>query len=168
MVPRNNGLNTVLIFFKNPNLGNTDRLIFSLSLPGGAELRHIEISGRNIGDGETVRFQFPPVPDSAGITYLLTISTPDTSPGTPYPLSVAFSSVDAYLPGRVISPAGMTGDLSFQLFYAPVSRGELVADLWHLFLPRVLSLHLFLTTAFVLIFGFRFLRFCISRIPEDR
>ena len=168
VVPRKNGLNTVLIFFRNPNLANTDRLIFSLSQKTGEEIRRIDLSGRNIGDGVTVRFQFPPVVDSSGRTYILALQAPDTPPSSPNPLSIGTSVEDAYPAGRLTSPAGETGDLSFQLFYSPLDKRELTTELGLLFWSRLVSLRLLLIFALAFLFSVRFLQFCIPQTPGDR
>lgn len=128
IVPQNNGLSTILIHLKNAQLKNVDPFIFSLADAHGNVLREISINGRNIGDGEDIRFQFAPISDSAGKTYAITLRAPYTDIASPH-IEAGFSNTDTYSQGRSSLPKE-NGDLSFQLFYHPVS----------LFTPLKLSL----------------------------
>lgn len=145
ITPVNNGLNTVVIYLKNARLLNTDPLLFSLSDSGGRILRDIHISGRNIGDGETVRFQFPPLPDSAGRTYTLLLQAPDTAFDEPL-IEVGFSSSDVY-PGGQSGLPGETGDMSFQLFYRPGNYAALASELTRGLAGRIFRLRFLLLFA---------------------
>lgn len=164
VTPGHDGLSTVLIFFRNPNLVNTDPLVFSLTDFSGQLLRQISLSGRNIGDRQTVRLQFPPLPDSKGLIYHIQLTAPDTAPDAPVPLSVAFSKADVYPGGRVLIPAGISGDLSFQLFYSPQSKSALAFELYRLFLSRINIKFIMI----IIVIFFTSLRFGKPRIPEDQ
>lgn len=77
--PRHQGLNIILLRMKNPDLADTSDFIFTLSNSAGQVLRQLNFSGRNIGDPSDVRLQFDPIPDSAGQTLTLAVSSPSKS-----------------------------------------------------------------------------------------
>jgi len=167
--PRHDNINVVLISLKNPNLANIDPLIFTLSDLQGSEIRRVEASGRNTGDGVTLRFQFSPVPDSAGREFLIKLSAPNTSRGSPA-ISAGFSETDAYPLGRSLIP-GESGDMSFQLFYYPSDKKVLFTELGILFFSRLVNpayLKSFSLYLIVLFLVFRFLLSGIPSSPADR
>ena len=137
IIPRHDGLNTVLIYLKNPALANIDPVDFELKSTSGQVLRTIPLSGRNIGDGDTVRFQFPPVSPSAGITFIIQLSAPQTLPGS-VPVAVGFSHMDSYPAGQSLQ-TGEAGDMSFQLFYFPQNKILLLGEMWANIFPKVVN-----------------------------
>ena len=159
--PRHDNINVVLISLKNPNLANIDPLIFTLSDLQGSEIRRVEASGRNTGDGVTL----PPVPDSAGREFLITLSAPNTSRGSPA-ISAGFSETDAYPLGRSLIP-GESGDMSFQLFYYPSDKKVLFTELGILFFSRLLNSAFLKSFSLYLIVLFLVFRFLLSGIPSS-
>lgn len=131
ITPVHDGLNVVVIFLKNRSILNNDKLVFTLS-QNNQTVRTIELSGSNVGDGETVRFQFEPIIDSGSKTYEIKLVAPDTQePKTP--IEIGFSNLDEYKFGS----ASQVGDMSFQLFYKPVNKPVLIAELQAVFLSRL-------------------------------
>lgn len=66
-IPMHNSLNIIVFSMKNPDLANTGEFRASLIDKRGAGIiRTLEFSGRNLEDPGDVRFQFDPIPDSAG------------------------------------------------------------------------------------------------------
>ncbi len=133
--PQHDGLNVIMIFLKNRSLINTDKIIFTLS-ENEKVIRTIELSGSNIGDGDTVRFQFDPIPDSAGHTYSLRLEAPATQVSQT-PIEVGFSNTDTYTLGSSPEP----GDMSFQLFYKPVNKAAYISELATIFVSRLTPLY---------------------------
>lgn len=82
--PLQNGLNTIYVYMRNRSILNTSPVRFLLSDDTGNALRQIDINGSNIGDGENVRFQFLPISDSAGRSYIVTLSTSKNSSNEPH------------------------------------------------------------------------------------
>lgn len=68
----------LVIRLKNNSVENIDR--FKLELIGSRDsiIRSVEISGRNIGDDEWVRFQFDPIGDSLNKSYKVILSSDTT------------------------------------------------------------------------------------------
>lgn len=123
------GLDTVMIFLKNARLDNRDKFIFQI-----ADVT-IPINGYNIGDGDTIKFQFPPLNLPAGTKVNITISAPDTKdPNTA--IKAGVSSADAYPEGD-LGGKFAPRDLSFQLFYQPKSKKELILSSLKSFLKRL-------------------------------
>jgi len=76
-VPKNDGLNMFSIYLKNTNLRNKNLFVLTI-FDQDNPIRQIIINGKNIGDGEGVRFKFDPIVNSANQKYTLRLSAPDT------------------------------------------------------------------------------------------
>lgn len=77
-VPKNDGLNMFSIFLKNSNLRNKNLFVLTIFDQDINPIRKVIISGKNIGDGEGIRFKFDPIANSASQKYTLQLSAPDT------------------------------------------------------------------------------------------
>lgn len=80
-VPKNDGLNMLSIYLKNSNLRNKNLFILTIFDQDINPIRKVIINGKNIGDGEGVRFKFDPITDSSNQKYTLQLSAPDTEIG---------------------------------------------------------------------------------------
>jgi len=123
------GLDTVMIFLKNASLKNSDKFIFTI-----ADII-IPINGYNIGDGDTVKFQFPPLNLPKGSKISLTISSPDTK-NPDDAIKAGISTLDTYTGGE-LSGKFAPRDLSFQLFYQPQNRWSNLSSTIKNFLTRL-------------------------------
>lgn len=74
ITPGHDGLNVLTVYLRNVALRNQEPFLFELSDSAGV-IRSIQLTGYNIGDGDNVRFQFAPIPDSAGKTYTIKFSS---------------------------------------------------------------------------------------------
>ncbi len=101
--PGHDGLNVVTIYLKNVGLRNQKPLFFYL-LQNGKIIRRISLNGYNVGDGDSVRFQFSPITDSAGQTFQIRLESPGTD--TREAIGVGVSS----------------GNISYQTYYFPTLR----------------------------------------------
>lgn len=110
--PTHDGINVLNIYLKNTRLENTDNFIFTLS-ENGIVARQIIISGRNIGDGENIRFQFAPLADSAGKTYLLSLGSDTESPAQA--ISVGYSS--------------SRRAISYEMYYQPQNKVAVLKEI---------------------------------------
>lgn len=72
-------LTAVATSIKNPNLKNQKDVIFTLLDESGNMIREEKISGRNIGDGDFVKFIFDPIQDSKNKKYSFILNSPDAS-----------------------------------------------------------------------------------------
>lgn len=66
---------------KNPNLANKKEIIFNLYDENNTLIRSAILSGKNIEDGDFVKFIFDKVDNSIGKTFIFTISSRDAGPG---------------------------------------------------------------------------------------
>lgn len=137
LVPNYNGLDTIYVFLKNPGVLNTDPFNFLLTDESGNKLADIKINGRNVGDGETVKFQFPPLVSSAHQKLTLTLSAPETV-AADTAVKVGISAADNYPAGQIGGRFGLR-DISFQLFYRPQNRPALYRQLISSFFSRLFS-----------------------------
>ena len=137
LVPNYDGLDTVYVFLKNPGVLNTDPFNFLLTGESGDKLVDIKVNGWNIGDGETVKFQFPPLVSSAHQKLTLTLSAPETVK-TDTAVKVGISAADNYPAGEIGSRFG-SRDISFQLFYRPQNRLSLYRQLLSHFFSQLFS-----------------------------
>ena len=71
----NNFVNVVILYFKNPGLGNKGELQFSLQLEDGTSLVERQFSGYNIGDPSDVRFQFEPLLSSKNKKFIIVVKS---------------------------------------------------------------------------------------------
>lgn len=78
--PDNDGINIVVINFKNPGNSNQDKYSFSL-LEGDKVLFTQEFSGFNVGDPSDLRFQFPPLTNVAGKNLTIVVNPLSQSTG---------------------------------------------------------------------------------------
>jgi hypothetical protein len=66
---------------KNPNLANKKEIIFNLYDENNTLIRSAILSGKNIEDGDFVKFVFDEVNNSTGKTFIFTISSKTSGPG---------------------------------------------------------------------------------------
>ena len=123
------GLDTVMVFLKNARLDNRDKFVFQI------EDKEILINGYNIGDGDTIKFQFAPLDLPAGRQASFTLSALDTK-NPNLAIKAGVSAGDAY-PAGELSGRFTPRDLSFQLFYQPVSKKTLLIHSIKSFLNRL-------------------------------
>lgn len=117
-ISNHNGLNTILISLKNRSVTNNKKFEFTL-IENNNDIRKISLNGSNIGDGDNVRFQFHPITDSKGKTFIIKLTAPDTNQGE-VPIEVSFSNTDTYIHGSSLDP-NQEGDFAFQTYYKPQS-----------------------------------------------
>ncbi len=133
--PKNNGLDSILIFMKNTALSNREPFRFRLLDNDSNVVREIKLNGYNIGEADNVRFDFPPVVDSGDRNYIIELMS-DTreEKGT---IKAGVSAADWYAEGQLVSPFMLASDLSFQMFYRPTSKISLINQVKKYILGRV-------------------------------
>jgi hypothetical protein len=117
----NNGFNVLTVYMRNISLRNQKPLTFTLKDSGGVTVREIHLTGYNIGDGDSVRFQFAPLTDSGGKTYQVVLSSPASVFGDA--IGVGYSDLN----------------ISYQSYYYPIGRFTVVSGTVLAFLHSVLK-----------------------------
>lgn len=74
-ISRDNNLSDIGMSIKNPNLRNKENIMLAL-YENGLEKRRVVVNGRNIGDGDFVKFKFTPLGGSKDKEYVYTLSAP--------------------------------------------------------------------------------------------
>lgn len=138
--PHNDGLNVVTVYLKNVTLRNQDPFKFELSDSSGI-IREINLSGYNIGDGDNVRFQFDPIPDSANRPFTFTFTSDSPSE---IAIGVGFSE-----------PAG---SVAYQTYYFPSSRLQVLKHTATAFLKNLANIRFIITFVSLLL--------CIILLPR--
>lgn len=97
---------------------NTENVIFQLREAGSTEdIVSITVNAVQIEDNAYHLFEFDPIPDSKGKTYVFTISSLKSKPGNA--ITIWYSTEDVYCNGTVqISDKPIEGDLSFRTYHA--------------------------------------------------
>lgn len=155
VTPLHNGFNVAVIYLRNASLLNRDPLVFTLTDARHHLIRQIDLNGYNVGDGTNVRFQFLPVPDSAGQTYTLTLSAPATTPGHPK-IEIGFSG---------------SGSMAFQLYYRPQNTLSFLKELSQALFRRLISRAFIIAFVMFTLFSaviFKTLQFDTQYTPGDQ
>jgi hypothetical protein len=155
VIPTHNGLNVVVLYLRNVSLRNQDPFTFTLTTSDHQMLRQISLTGYNITDGNSVRLQFPPIPDSKNQTYIITLSSP--TPDISTAIGVGYNShSDSYREGTATAENITGGDLTFQLYYFPQNRLTAIFDTLENVSRLILNLKFLavLALAFSISFGF--------------
>jgi hypothetical protein len=137
-VPRHDGLNVINIYLKNVSLRNQDPFTFTLS-DSSEVLRQINLTGYNIGDGDNVRFQFPPIMNSANLPLTLKLTSDS-------PQNIAI--------GAGFSESAKS--IAFQSFYFPTSRLSVLKAVAVNFIKNIFQIRFIFISLFL---------FCLSLIP---
>jgi hypothetical protein len=104
ITPQHNGLNVITTYLKNVSIRNQEPFTFELRDRTGI-IRTINLTGYNIGDGDNVRFQFPPIMNSANLTLTLTLTSNSQKVSA---IGVGYSE--------------SAQSIAYQTFYFPTSR----------------------------------------------
>lgn len=135
-IAKRDNLNIVVLDLKNSALKNQEPIYFRLiETKTSTNLREIEINGRNIGDPSSVRFQFEPIPDSAGEAYYFYLESPTSTEKDA--TEIYYSSQDMYSGGMMVVDNQETrGELRFTSFYYPGSKTILMREIINDFASR--------------------------------
>lgn len=122
VAPRN-GLNRIDILFLTYQRQNSHEVTIRLleSPDQTAPLQGVEqfkttLNAATLRDQTWRTFSFPPLPDSAGKTYLITLQSPDSVDGNA--VTVGGIERDVYLPGSAyLGPVPVQADIAFRTCY---------------------------------------------------
>jgi len=133
-----NNLSRITLDLKNASLKNEKPVYFHLrQVDGLGDLRKIKISGFNIGDPSSVRFQFEPIPDSFQKEYYFYLDSPDSSDSDG--IEVYHSSQDLYPDGKMmVNDEEIMGELRFSSFYFSDSKMTVFRETIENFASRLL------------------------------
>jgi len=124
ITPVHDGFNVITIYLRNIGLRNQDPFLFQISDSTGV-IRSISLTGYNIGDGDNVRFQFPPIMNSKNLRYTLT-----------------FSSESPHSTAIGIGYSDKAQSIAYQTFYYPTSRVSVIKSTTLTFLANLFHLKL--------------------------
>lgn len=127
-VANKDNLNIIVLDLRNAMLKNEQPLYFHLQERDTNQvLREIEISGLNVGDPGTVRFQFEPLPNSAGKNYYFYLESPSSTVFDA--VEIFHSPKDVYSEGEMIlNDKSAVGELRFVSYYYPGSKMSLLRE----------------------------------------
>lgn len=130
---RNDKLSAVAVMFATySGRNNTEPVVFHLreSIEDTSDLRTVVVEAAKLGDNQSYRFDFEPVPGSAGKIYFFYLDSPTSAPGNsvtvdlntqdPYHLGTAYLVRDSWSSGsaEVLARSGKsTVDTVFSLYY---------------------------------------------------
>ena len=137
-VSRDKNLTAIGTSIRNPNLKNQKEIILNLYDKDKNLIRSSILSGKNIEDGDFVKFVFQFVPDSSGKEYSFTLSSLDAGPGETIEVFIIEPTVDIidYFYAEETHPGG----IPMVTFHKPNSKWEIVKMVYSNWLSRLLSL----------------------------
>lgn len=127
-VANKDNLNIIVLDLRNAMLKNEQPLYFHLQeRDANQALREIEISGLNVGDPGTVRFQFEPISDSAGKSYYFYLESPSSTVFDA--VEIFHSPKDVYSKGEMIlNDKSAVGELRFVSYYYPGPKKNMIRE----------------------------------------
>ena len=128
-VANKNNLEMIIVNLRNGRLRNQQPIYFYLQEANRPQnLRKLEINGFNIGDPSLVKFQFEPIPDSAGKTYYFYLESPDSNVNDA--VEIVYNEQDIYSSGKmVLSEEEKKADLYFVVNYYPGNKQVLAKEM---------------------------------------
>jgi len=122
-VAARNDMNRIDIFFQTYGRKNTHDVNLRLLEVAedqeplqGTEVFHTTFNAASISDQSWRTFTFPPIPDSAGKTYLVSLDSPDSLDGNA--ITVGGIERNSYLPGTAyLGPIPVPADFAFRSCY---------------------------------------------------
>lgn len=135
--PATDGLRGIDVLFGT--FARSNSTILEMSLVRSDDPRTLlvqsQIRTAELADNEPYRLRFPPIDDSAGTEFVLTLTSPDGVPGNA--VTVWSLPFDAYPEGNLITDGSrQPGDLVFNLHYKPRALDFLTANPSHLLKMR--------------------------------
>lgn len=153
-------LNIIILDLKNAALRNQQPIYFHLEEAKTARsLKEIEISGLNVGDPSSVRFQFDPILDSAGKKYHFYLDSPTSTKEDA--IEVYYFPQNLYSEGEMmVNNQKLEGELRFTSYYYPGSKTTVIREMIKDFSMRLLA-----DKSFVIVYLFLlFLTFGLSLV----
>lgn len=151
-VVNKDNLNIIILDLKNAALKNQQPIYFHLEEAKTARsLKEIEISGLNVGDPSSVRFQFDPILNSAGKKYRFYLYSPTSTEEDA--IEVYYSSQDLYSEGEMmVDNQKLEGELRFTSYYYPGSKTTVIREMIKDFSMRLLADKSFVIAYLALLF----------------
>ncbi|QQG42213.1 MAG: hypothetical protein HYV90_02755 [Candidatus Woesebacteria bacterium] len=129
---------------RNPNLQNKKDITLTLFDEKMNIVRTTTINGRNVEDGNFIKFVFDPIPDSKNKTYIFTLASPDAGPGE----TIEIFYIENDRPGQTM-PSWIVeytydkkvhnGGLPITLYFKPVSKMDVIKEIYGDLFLRLLS-----------------------------
>jgi hypothetical protein len=123
---------------KNPNLKNKKEIFLNLYGEDKNLVRTAVLNGQVVPDGAFVKFVFPPIRDSKGVTYTFTISTPTADdPEETIEVFYIESPTESILE-FTYDEETYPGGFPIVTFHKPASKWEIVKSVYSDLLSRIL------------------------------
>src|SRR4030042_2637218 len=122
---------------RNPNLKNKADIILTLFDAKMQVVRTSVINGRNVEDGNFIKFVFDPIPDSENKTYIFTLASPAAGPEETIEVFAAPnmpSWIQQYTYDQKVYPGG----LPIVLYFKPVSKITVIKNIYSSLFSRLL------------------------------
>jgi hypothetical protein len=132
-------LTAIGMSIKNPNLNNKKDILLNIYDMDGNLVRTGILNGRNVQDGDFIKFVFDPISDSLGKTYTFNLSSPEAGPEDlieVFYMTTPTRSILEYSYGGKVLPGG----IPIVTFHKPDSKFEVVSSIYSSWLSRLLHL----------------------------
>lgn len=150
-IAKDDNLSQIGMSIKNPNLAYKKDLFFTLLDDEGKKLRDLTISGKNIPDGEFIKFKFTPVEISKNQRFTYILSAPQARLDDALEVFLTnqrASDIDlAYVDDQEIN------SISFVSFYKSTNSISLIFKIYSEWLNRLVSDRYFFVIYLLLIFS---------------
>lgn len=137
-ISRDKNLTAIGTSIRNPNLKNQKEIVLNLYDKDKNLIRSSILSGKNIEDGDFVKFVFQSVPDSNGKEYSFSLSSSDA--GTEETIEVFIIEPTADIIDYFYEDETHLGGIPIVTFHKPDSKLEIVIGVYSNWLSRLLSL----------------------------
>ncbi|KKQ91850.1 MAG: hypothetical protein UT58_C0001G0035 [Microgenomates group bacterium GW2011_GWC1_39_7b] len=130
---------------RNPNLQNKKDIIFTLFDEKMNIVRTTIINGRNVEDGNFIKFVFEPIFDSKNKTYTFEIVSPDAGPGDTIEVfyvenGISLQSMPNWIVEYTYDKKIHKGGLPIVLYFKPTSKFEIIKEIYTNLFSRFQSL----------------------------
>lgn len=137
-VSQESDLTAIGTSIRNPNLKNKKEIILNLYDQNRNLVRTSVLSGKVVPDGAFVKFVFAPIPDSKGVTYFFTISSPKADPEETvevFYIETPTETILEFTYDEEVYPGGFP----LVTFHRPASKWEIVRNVYKSWISRILS-----------------------------
>lgn len=133
-----NGLSAIGMSIKNPNLKNKKDLALKVYNLDGGLVRSTVVNGSIIPDGDFVRFKFPPVSGSKGLSYNLVLSADDTNEDEAYGIFKT-DSTPSFLGSLIVNNQETPDKISLVTFYQPPTPLHMMFAIYKTWFNKLVS-----------------------------
>jgi hypothetical protein len=123
---------------RNPNLNNKKDIILTLYDDKMNVIRTSVINGRNVEDGNFIKFIFDPISDSKNTTYVFDLASPDAGPEET--IEVFYTqNMPNWIEQYTYDKKAYPGGLPIVLYFKPVSKIAVIKSIYSNLFTRLLN-----------------------------